>query len=422
MLDAKKKSRGYNVLGVVVAILPLVDIVTSYSWIFSTLASDNTPLEGTMALICLLVMWMTSRQILWMRFLADKSDKYEVTIENIVVFNCPFLDLCVFYNLEADGDEPYQIEMYTLAVYFFIFFTAPVTHLMFVLYCVYNQMISQLFHNQNFPPFAPLIFLQIMEIIPQLVMHALVLLMFSHGESLYSILYYTLSTLASVLIMSKAIVMYYQRYAVVKKGFTLDSIDDSAYILELVLEIYKNAWPYEQLLPEICKVIEKMKAQNISFKDRVDKGSGDTALILASGAGLEKVVELLLQNGADHAVANNSGDTALICASREGHEKVVHLLLQAGADHHANDTRGGDTALILASENGHEKVVDLLLQAGADHAVVNKDGGTALILASSQGHEKVVDLLQQAGADHANVNDQTTVRLKKKWRRTSENC
>jgi len=406
MLGAEKKSRGYNVLGCFMAILLLFHIVTSYSFIFFTLASVNsTGLQTMMAWICFLVMYMTSRQVLWMRFLAEKY-QLEVTIVNIVLNNFPFVDLFVYYYdyyiSEKEHDESYKTLICTLAVYFLILITAPVTHLLFVLYCVYNQMMSQLFHHQDFPPFAPLIFLQIMEILPQLIIHGIIFFMYNlHG--LYNYLYYILSTLASILIMSKAMIMYYQRYLVVIKGFTIDSIEDSAYILELILQIRNNTLPYEQLLPEICKAIERMRAQNISFKDTVDKGS--TALIFASGAGLEKVVELLLQNGADHAVANESGDTALICASREGHEKVVHLLLLAGADHHANDTRGGNTALILASKNGHEKVVDRLLQAGADHEVVNKDGGTALILASSQGHEKVVDLLQQAGADHANVNN-----------------
>ena len=34
--------------------------------------------------------------------------------------------------------------------------------------------------------------------------------------------------------MIKSIFVYYQRYAIVKKGFIADAIDDTAYILELI--------------------------------------------------------------------------------------------------------------------------------------------------------------------------------------------
>ena len=76
------------------------------------------------------------------------------------------------------------------------------------------------------------------------------------------------------------------------------------------------------------------------------------------------------------------GHTALFLALREGHEKVVNLLLRTGADHAAVDRntilsvkeyllRDGDTALIRTSREGREKVVNLLLQAGTDHSVVD---------------------------------------------------
>jgi ankyrin repeat protein len=52
-------------------------------------------------------------------------------------------------------------------------------------------------------------------------------------------------------------------------------------------------------------------------------------------------------------------------ASAEGHEKVVQMLLDAGADVNAQGGHYGN-ALQAASWGGHEEVVQMLLAAGAD--------------------------------------------------------
>ena len=67
----------------------------------------------------------------------------------------------------------------------------------------------------------------------------------------------------------------------------------------------------------------------------------------------------------------HSNDNALYKASNAGHNKIVELLLNKGADVNA---QGGfySNALYAASLGGHDKIVDLLLNKGAD---VNAKGG-----------------------------------------------
>ena len=60
-----------------------------------------------------------------------------------------------------------------------------------------------------------------------------------------------------------------------------------------------------------------------------------------------------------------SGFTLLIAAARYGHERVVDLLLQRGAEVNLQDSDSW-TALMYAARYGHERVVELLLQHGAD--------------------------------------------------------
>ncbi|KAF8327084.1 ankyrin repeat-containing domain protein [Amanita rubescens] len=128
---------------------------------------------------------------------------------------------------------------------------------------------------------------------------------------------------------------------------------------------------------------------------------GRTPLMDASLGGHEKVVDLLITNGADINVqdADKWGDMALQAASRHGHEAVVKLLLENGADINAGD-RWLETALQAASEEGHKAVVELLLKNGADiNARTIGRYDTALGRASARGHKAVVELLLENGAD-----------------------
>jgi ankyrin repeat protein len=138
--------------------------------------------------------------------------------------------------------------------------------------------------------------------------------------------------------------------------------------------------------------------QPTSWSMRVSKGSFGTALQEASSGGHEKLVQILLDKGADMNAQHGSLGTALQAASRGGHEKVVQMLLDKGADVNA---QGGlfNTALQAASWGGHEKVVQTLLDKGADVNALSVSRGTALQAASEEGHEKVVQILLEKGAD-----------------------
>ncbi|RMZ92142.1 hypothetical protein DV736_g628, partial [Chaetothyriales sp. CBS 134916] len=129
----------------------------------------------------------------------------------------------------------------------------------------------------------------------------------------------------------------------------------------------------------------------------VQGGRYGNALQAASEEGHAKVVQMLMDAGADVNAQGGRYSNALQAASYRGHEKVVQMLMDAGADVNAQGREYGN-ALQAASEGGHEKVVQMLMDAGAD---VNAQGGrydNALQAASEGGHEKVVQILMDAGA------------------------
>lgn len=134
-------------------------------------------------------------------------------------------------------------------------------------------------------------------------------------------------------------------------------------------------------------------------------GRHGNALQAASQGGHEKIVQMLLEKGANvNAPGGQCGiGTALQAASQEGHEKIIQILLERGADVNAPPS-GVDigTALQAASQKGHEKIVQMLLERGADVNTPPSSEygiGTALQTASQGGHKKIVQILLEKGAD-----------------------
>ncbi len=101
----------------------------------------------------------------------------------------------------------------------------------------------------------------------------------------------------------------------------------------------------------------------------LDPVSFETALILASQADENeeqlRVVDRLLEAGADVNIANRNGENALHAAAQAGNAGTVRKLLAAGANPLAV-TNEGQTPLDIAKEENHEEIVALLeaLQSG----------------------------------------------------------
>jgi ankyrin repeat protein len=130
---------------------------------------------------------------------------------------------------------------------------------------------------------------------------------------------------------------------------------------------------------------------------RIDE-LGETALVKASWAGHNEVVQTLLERGALVDKTDRLGITALMAACMSGKESIARMLLNKGADYNCSGEYRG-TPMINAMDNSDDKIVKLLLEKGAEVNTAEKYAGSPLRAAAVKGHESTVRLLVEHGVD-----------------------
>ena len=132
------------------------------------------------------------------------------------------------------------------------------------------------------------------------------------------------------------------------------------------LASHRTAW--EKYFEPLFRRFRKEKSHDLSLVESAAKGN------------LPLVVGLLMRGVHPDVADLGETDTGLLIASVAGHNDVVKVLIAAGAKVDA-EARGGHTALMFAALKGNGDVVLTLLQAGANPNAQTEDGKTALMFA-----------------------------------------
>lgn len=131
----------------------------------------------------------------------------------------------------------------------------------------------------------------------------------------------------------------------------------------------------------------------------IAKEDGKTGLCCAVERNNEALVRLVLERllGVDvNETIDIRGRTTLHWAAENGYVKLVELLLEKGADITAQ-TINGSTPLHKAVSD--EPILRMLLERGADITARSAEGSTPLNAAVYVGNKQIVKILLERGSD-----------------------
>src|SRR5262249_55831640 len=120
---------------------------------------------------------------------------------------------------------------------------------------------------------------------------------------------------------------------------------------------------------------------------------------LAAANGDAALVARLLKAGADAGVSRWNGETALMIAAGAGSLESVGALARAGADVNAAEPKGRQTALMWAAAEGHADVVSGLIALGAKGGAASRTGFPPLVFAAVKNDAPSMKALLDAGAN-----------------------
>lgn len=153
--------------------------------------------------------------------------------------------------------------------------------------------------------------------------------------------------------------------------------------------------PYEAIILGDAERVSDLLAND--WDGRELSPDGFTPLSLAAFFGQQDVFDLLLPLADDvnRRADNRQQVAALHAATAKGSARMVQQLLDAGADPNLPQA-GGFVPLHAAAASGKAAIVDMLLAAGADPRRVNDKCETAADLARADGHTELAARLEQA--------------------------
>ena len=146
--------------------------------------------------------------------------------------------------------------------------------------------------------------------------------------------------------------------------------------------------------------IEMLKKRRIQWSKLYNYTdvTGQGLLSRAIGSGSYPMVEFLLDKGFNIEFRSKyARSTPVMTASTSNSNKILNLLIERGADIHATNIND-ENALLLAATHGYIENTKNLLEKGCSHSVTNKDGDTPLHCAATYDEVAIFKLLIDYGA------------------------
>ncbi|KAK6810914.1 hypothetical protein RU639_013354 [Aspergillus parasiticus] len=171
-----------------------------------------------------------------------------------------------------------------------------------------------------------------------------------------------------------------------------------------IYETLKTIWLPEREAPE-KRWSYLVRAIKLDFVDGVNllldlgmdvnqKCEKDLPLCLAARHGRDKIVQTLLDRGAEIDKPSEYGSTALLSAAGAGHVSTIALLLNRKANTEARSTSPlcmGYTPLMRAVKSGHMRAIQVLVEGRACVATQSDAGESLLHVALQDGRKEIIE-------------------------------
>ena len=112
-----------------------------------------------------------------------------------------------------------------------------------------------------------------------------------------------------------------------------------------------------------------------------------------------KVLQAIIDHGADVNATNKNNFSALTVACKKGHIDAIHVLLKAGSDTNIAVVNGQTCLMHAVDRHCGEEVLQAIIDHGADVNATETYNRTALMSACETGHIEAIHVLLKAGSD-----------------------
>jgi ankyrin repeat protein len=132
----------------------------------------------------------------------------------------------------------------------------------------------------------------------------------------------------------------------------------------------------------------------INYFLEITDNQSNTCLLTAAESGYERIVELLINNGANMKAQNKDKSNALEISCRKSYFEMAKILIDKMDIHEdVNSNSGFKSLLHLATDEGAHEIVKLLLSRGAFIDTLNENKQNCLDVAIDRGYSDVIKVL-----------------------------
>ena len=173
------------------------------------------------------------------------------------------------------------------------------------------------------------------------------------------------------------------------------SLDSKRTVAQLSEEtdVYKSAFLHNTVHLGLPNLVRCALEAKISANTRRGDALDSPVLVQAAVHGHTRILQQLLEAGADHSLTDSKGFTALNRAAQEGHLECIQLLLAAGADASKPDNVVGATPLLSAIGRKHTDCARALLPVSDLLRTTSRQGTNALHACVLTANEECFEML-----------------------------